>query len=536
LVGLTHATNMDVSTQQNTMSNFIPIDSDLIAIVAPDSERLDIAPAITSLYVSLTMDGASEITFEVIDQGFTFAKANYFNLRRDVIYDGMLFEISAVEVERSDGFAPKYTISARSKAVQRMKRDKGAESFSGLTVTQFAQTIASRFSMGFFGQETSKQQSIVKGKSARVDESTWDVLTRVANDNQFVVFETSNILFFTSQEYLAGKWGDPDYIYQGNTIIPFGWPETDDATFPGAREKWILIDMPNLRRSDDNPLDAEGSMQVERINGRKLRPGMTINLTGIPEFEGIYLITAVEFQEGVSDPVSVSFRIPSDPEAPAGQGGNGYNSGISGSNDPSLLPADIMAKISDFMTVSLGYDEAGIPYAQHYADFATKEIAAYNSALLVWQERTEEGKDEKLLEIQGSLVGGGLNLIYRALLAVKTDLYRNVLNSQERALSSELKSVLRQKVRQHVGFASGAIFQQLYNVVSRDARQLWEATSINQQGAIFREKRAKYGANDFRYTVLQDPDVVRLVRYEMPNLLRVNIPEGYGVQSSGQFN
>lgn len=516
------------------MSNFITIDSDLIAISAPDSEKLDIAPAITSLNVSLTMDGASEITFEVVDQNFTFAKANYFSLRRNVYYDDLMFEISAVEVQRSAGYAPLYTISARSKAVQLMKRDKGAESFSGLTPTQFAQTMANRFSMGFFGEDTTKVQSIVKGRSSRVDESTWDVLTRVANDNQFTVFETNNILFFTSQEYLIGKWGDPDYQYRGLTFVPFGWPETDPETFPGAQEKWILIDMPNLRRSDDNPLDAEGSMQVERVNGRKLRPGMTINLLGIPDFEGAYLITAVEFSEGVSDPVMVSFRTPADPEAPAGQGGSGYSSdGATGESTSSPLPGDIVAKIADYITRSQGYDEAGVPYAEHAGDLKEKIRFAENFALLVWRERTSELKDIKFEEIEDSLVGGRVNVLWRAINSVRTELYRNVIDSQVKNLSNDLRNVLRDKVRDHVGFASGAIFQQLYNTISRDAKQLWEATSIASQNEMLRNKRLRYGANDFKYTVLQDPDVIRLLRYNMPNLLATNFPSDVQVRNAG---
>lgn len=94
------------------MANFIPIDSNLISISNPSGQNLDIAPAITRLAVSFTMDMCSEINFDILDPGFKFANANYFQIRRDVIYSGMLFEISAVEVQRSSGYDPLYRISA----------------------------------------------------------------------------------------------------------------------------------------------------------------------------------------------------------------------------------------------------------------------------------------------------------------------------------------------------------------------------------------------------------------------------------------
>jgi len=502
------------------MANFIPIDPDLISITNPSGQNLDITPAITRLSASFTMDMASEINFEVVDKDFKFASAGYFDIRRDITYAGMLFEVSAVDVQRSSGLDPLYRIAARSKAIQLMKRDKGAEAFTGLTPTQFAATVAARFSMGFFGQETTKSQTIVKGRSANVDESVWDVLSRVANDNQFVVYETNNILFFTSQTHLAGKWGDPDFIFQGNTLIPFGWPESLDSAFPGAQNRYQLMEMPSLRRSDDDPMDAEGTILVERTNGRQLRPGMTINLTGIPKFEGLYLITAVEFEEGVADPVTVSFRIPSDPEAPAGSGGGGYSS--EDSADASSLPSDIQALIGEYVTRFMGYDEAGVPYATFSSNYTSYKNAATFWAEEVWEQLTYSSKTRVIETAKDTLIGGDQNIAYKALVAVREQLFRNIYDVQESRIPLSLRSAVSEATAEVLGTSSGRLYAEIFNKATRDAKTLWEATTVSIQNQMYSSFRSKYGAQSPSYRVLNRPEVRRLVRYEMPNLLSVN--------------
>jgi hypothetical protein len=502
------------------MANFIPIDTNLISIDNPSGENLDITPAITRLAVSFTMDMASEINFEVVDKDFKFASAGYFDIRRDITYAGMLFEVSAVDVQRSSGLDPLYRVSARSKAIQLMKRDKGAEAFTGLTSTQFAATVAARFSMGFFGQETTKSQTIVKGRSSNVDESVWDVLTRVANDNQFVVFETNNILFFTSQTHLAGKWGDPDFIFQGNTLIPFGWPESLDSVFPGAQKRYQLMEMPTLRRSDDDPMDAEGTILVERTNGRQLRPGMTINLTGIPKFEGLYLITSVDFEEGVSDPVTVNFRIPSDPEAPSGSGGGGVSTETGQSE---VLPADIINLLNEQLKRTMGYDEAGVPYFNHAGTYNSLKANVKYHAELIWTELTVFGKDTRFSQAITALNGPN-TIAGRALNAIKDPLYRNIITAQQTSVPVSLRNALSNATTEVTGRSSGNYFSRLYNQALTDAKRLWEATSVSEQNSLYNLFERRYGTQNPAYRIISRPQVRSQVRYEMPNLLSTNRP------------
>jgi hypothetical protein len=296
------------------MAYFDNIDINLFSLgdLGTFSNR-DISAAITELSVSLTISGSSEISVSVIDPEFKMAKANYFQIRRDAFYKGLLFEIAAIETSRSEGIHPKHQLDCRSKAIQLMKRDKRPEAFNGISGYDLAQRMALRYNMNFVGQKDAKKQATVKSNSGTTDDSVWSVLQSAAGEQEFVCFVSDNTLFYASEKWLLGKWGDPKFVYGDIKFIPFIWPEPTVDYFPEVIDKYVLLDMPTIRRSDDDVRAASGSMTVDRANGISLRPGMTILIGGMHGFDGFYLISDVQFGEGTFEPVGVQFRTPVDP-------------------------------------------------------------------------------------------------------------------------------------------------------------------------------------------------------------------------------
>ena len=95
---------------------------------------------------------------------------------------------------------------------------------------------------------------------------------------------------------------------------PAQWPTDKEATIQ-------LLAVPSLARSDNDPFEVQGSMIVDRVNGMSLRPGMTIQIQGIPMFgpaldgtddghSGLYLITNVDYDHLGTQPVKVQFTTP----------------------------------------------------------------------------------------------------------------------------------------------------------------------------------------------------------------------------------
>lgn len=256
----------------------------------------EVSELVTEMTVSYTMDGASEVSFTVIDPNFTLMSSGYFQVRQDVVYGPTLLSISSVEVSQSDSMHPQVKVEARSFGIGRLKRDKDIEAYANMSGTEYAALVAQRHGMNFVGEPSTSQKAIFKASGQNVDESAWTVLQRAAGDNQFVVFESDGTLFFASQLWLMGRYGN----------VTLNWPPADDEPFQ-------LTQVPTLRTSDDDPLAGTFQAQMLRQNATQLRPGMTVNFSGIPQFGGQFLITEVSFREGVPDPVSISGRTPAQP-------------------------------------------------------------------------------------------------------------------------------------------------------------------------------------------------------------------------------
>lgn len=492
------------------MSNFDTVDSGLLRIIGPSSAvQQEIAELLTALEVSLTMDQSSEVRFTLPDPDLKYAAANTWQIRRDVFYRELMFEISSQEITGGQSYDPQISISARNKNVQLLKRDKEPEAYSRISGTQYAAQVAERYGMNFFGEETPERQTVVKASSARADESVWDVLRRAAGEQQFVMFETNNTLFFTSQEYLLGKWGDPSYQYQGKTFVPFGWPYNDDALFPGSSDRWIMLDTPSIRKSDDDAMLADGSMVVDRTNGVNLRPGMTIYLYGIPDFEDYYLITSVEFEEGSPNPVRVAFRtpVPYEPRETAGGGGGG-------TTVPSAaLPSGVAAKISSYIRSNIRKDSRNFDARDFDAipGAFTRAVEQTVSAVLSFAEGVYAGTSERSKDNSMTAVAqryGYTSVHYLALLNVKSELYSNILEPP-RQESGGIKIVNEQLydfVAARLGLPDtgyDVVFNAVYNAAKADAFQVYlQTTRTGQENKLAAYKR-QYGETNIQYQALE---------------------------------
>lgn len=256
-------------------------------------QQANIEEAAFEVEVSYTLDLASQLTVKVIDPGLQMMARNYFQVRRPVSFVGFPLEIASCAVEQGDGGEPTVTIEARPRAIQLLKRDKFPDAYGATSPSEFAAIAANRVGLQYIGENSPEKLTITSTQYEGNMESAWDVLRRLAGEAQFVVFEADGKLFFASQRWLLGKWGN---VYAR-------WPSQDTDTFQ-------LIEVPNFRRSDDDPLDAEFQALFRPENAGQLRPGMTIWMDGVPTFQGPYLITEVSFQLDTGLPVAVSGRTP----------------------------------------------------------------------------------------------------------------------------------------------------------------------------------------------------------------------------------
>lgn len=295
----------------------------------------DLADSLISVNVSLGMDLATQVTMEIYDPDFHMASSNYFRIGRDVYFktsqflsttnmtgnmfladhEYMHLEISSVACRPGPGSNPIWTVECRNKAVQQMRRDKEVAGSIKGTGHNFVIAAGQLYNIPVVAEPTTKTQKINKATNDRAADSTWDVISSLASDSKFVVFESEGIIFFGSQKWLLGKWGaafktvDPSYAKffsetaGGANYCHMSYPSSSDEVFR-------LMQMPEVRRSDNDPLATQGSLSVDRSSGVALRAGMTIFLNNYPTMEGFYLISSVTYNHLGTDPVQVEFRSP----------------------------------------------------------------------------------------------------------------------------------------------------------------------------------------------------------------------------------
>lgn len=311
-----------------------------------DGEYVDITRFVTDLSISYTMDMASSIGFNIIDKDFSMASRNYFSIGRDIIYETntigtingkngsirgvrQLFEIASVSVNQGPGGSPSFSVQCYTKAIQQMKRDKNPSAIQG-NGTEYIRNAARRYGLEFYGEETTKSKNITKSSGSKQAESLWDVMTRLASDAKFVLFEVDGFLIFASEKWLLHKWGSDSSLQLRDSTdtrtgtvtktlsvrrwVPLQF-KNDAWNYNGTKNVFRLTQYPSMTVSDNDPYAGSGSCTVERTNATQLRPGMTAYAGLVPGLSNYYLIDSVTFQEMVPDPVSVSFRTPTkDPE------------------------------------------------------------------------------------------------------------------------------------------------------------------------------------------------------------------------------
>jgi hypothetical protein len=324
-----------------------------LADINDDFAQLTFMNNIINISVEWSMDLNSQVTIELLDPGYRMTEMNYFVPRRDIWYRGARYEIADVSVGPGDGGSPRVTLAICNKSIQRMKRDKRSGSVSASSAYEYAGRAASKFNLGFVGQKTQKTKNTFSTKTDNSEESVWDVLTRTAQENQFVVFESDGRLVYAQQEWLLWKFGLlSSKVYNRKTkkfetkkYVPLlhlpavgsgldilgAEMELADlinqgflALSPGAEKvtgkAFQLATYPSFETSDNDPLAASGSCEVLMPNGGQLRPGFTAMVGPEPNyFFGGYLITNVSFSEGSPDSAKVQFRTPEEPKNQQGK-------------------------------------------------------------------------------------------------------------------------------------------------------------------------------------------------------------------------
>ncbi|MBT6198996.1 MAG: hypothetical protein HOI21_00485 [Bacteroidetes Order II. Incertae sedis bacterium] len=266
---------------------------DNFLISATDSDRqIEINESIMNMACDLSMDLTTQLELEIYDPSFLMFKNNYFQIRRPCSYVGYEYEIAAVSIKRDPNQQDSVSVTCRSQVIQKLKREKGQKTWTGISASTFAKQIAEEHGLQYFIQTSNEKTSITRQQSEDVDESTWQVLARLAGDLDYLLFESYGMLFFTSEEFLMERQPGIEC----------------DLESKAEDDPWFLHSAA-FRASDDARAGVTVSFQVGRTNGQRLRPGFNVSFKNAGIFgEKKYLISSVTWSVGTNQPVAVQAR------------------------------------------------------------------------------------------------------------------------------------------------------------------------------------------------------------------------------------
>lgn len=275
--------------------------------------KADVAELVTKLTVDLTTNGVSQLTIDVADQSMAMLKTNLLKKGTAVKVGDLQFDVSAFELVDT-GAGPGLTITARSKGAQKLRRQRGPLVVNNVSPTDFMGRLCAEAGIRFVGQPSVVRASCsrvlkddskddpAKGMKAIVGgyESSWEAGERLAEELGFWFFEASGVVFFAQ----------PSWLMKRRVPTVWRWP---DAKAPGEIGR---LNVPSFRTSDDDYNNgASGTLLVPQIAAYDLRPGQPFNVVDLPApvFDGLYLITDVNYELDGVTPATVSLATPVDP-------------------------------------------------------------------------------------------------------------------------------------------------------------------------------------------------------------------------------
>lgn len=250
----------------------------------------EVMESVSSAKMLYSANGSSQLDFTVQDPELIMNNNGYFMIRRLVKYDDNKWEIAAVNVNAEN--PDSVDVTCRTEGIQKLKRDKGGKNFGKISPTSFAAQMAAKFGLEFYGEASAGKEAITRTQNERTDESSWDVLRRLAGDLEFELFEADGILYFASRKNLIAN----------QPLTRLWWPP---GNVPSGFKETMPVRNLRLRRSDNDPLGGSLTTSVDRTNGTQLRPGMAISVGGIAFFENWFMIDRVEWSIGEKTDVKV---------------------------------------------------------------------------------------------------------------------------------------------------------------------------------------------------------------------------------------
>lgn len=307
-------------------------------IVRGDQLKADAADAVVKATLDLSTSQVTQLDLQLYDPDLLFLRSRLFmpgsagTAGSPIDYGPLRLECRAVAVEESG----RITVTARDLGAYKLKR-LPATPRRNMSPTQAVALDAAAAALEFVGEPS----PVVPTVAGEDEANAWEVHGKLASELGFLRFVAAGVLYFARPSFLLARAGFH------RTQVPWR----------GAGSDGNLHARPVCRRSGDDDNDAHMVAKISGALAEPALPGGIAQLTGIPTFDGLYLINGVRIELDNRTPVTITCDSPRDPtpQPPPVEGAGG-------SRAPQDTPVDPEGSGTADAMVRFALGQAGSAY------------------------------------------------------------------------------------------------------------------------------------------------------------------------------
>lgn len=284
---------------------------------------------ILSATYSLTMGEQSDMTFVLHDPNHAYLSSfagDRGPIGKSASYNGYPLAVASLSASGGSSGLGETSLSLRPDGIEKLRKVKGGLNRPNISATQYVKDAVTRQGMKFVGQPTTPRPSIERdtpgGLGAEEDRNEWTTIKGLAGEEQFVVFELQNTIYFAK----------PQWLFDNRPNVKVYWAPTSQWQ---QSDRWnVMLSAPTIDFGSQNtedeiqftlPLQAQGA----------ILPGHTVTVVGVPKVPAKLLVTEVTYPvagDGVLEvtakkPWVVEKRERTQPKPPPMSIGGGSGSG-----------------------------------------------------------------------------------------------------------------------------------------------------------------------------------------------------------------
>jgi len=262
-----------------------------------------LSEAILSADIDMGIDRVSQLTMVFADPGFTLLGTKVFKGYVPIDYEDLRYELTNLDTEPGATGRGQITVKARPLIIGKLKRRRGPLVMRNTSPSDFVKNECKAVGARYLVQPAAKRAAVRRNVKKSGEEygndlpSSWSTFIELAGQLGFVCFESGGTIYFGKPSWL---------VEQPLAEVKVRWGS-------GPEIEWA-DKVPNFNYSTDSDTPYSVSFETPIERARLFRPGRLAVMSGVPMFNGKYLIDSVAFSLAGGSSVNVTARTVTDPD------------------------------------------------------------------------------------------------------------------------------------------------------------------------------------------------------------------------------